>query len=358
MQLATRVTEMLGITYPIIQAPMAGGITTPQLVAAVAAAGALGSFGAGYQSPADLRMAIRAVRQQTDRPFAVNLFTPELAPIDLAQIERIQAVMQPYRAELGIAPPPPPSAYAPNFEEQIAVVIEERVPIFSFAFGIPAAALLLELKRRGVILVGTATTVREAVALEAAGVDLIVAQGSEAGGHRGAFLGDPAAALVGTLALVPQAVDSVRAPVIAAGGIMDGRGLAAALALGAGAVQMGTAFLPCPESGAHQRYKQAVLESDDEATGLTVAFSGKPARGIANRFSIEMAAHAAAIPAYPVQNVLTRDIRQTAAQQNRPDLMSLWAGQATCLSRALPAAQLVAATVAEAEATLRRLGGQ
>jgi nitronate monooxygenase len=205
-------------------------------------------------------------------------------------------------------------------------------------------------------LAGTATTVDEAIALEVAGVDAVIAQGSEAGGHRGTFLGLAEASMVGTMALVPQIVDAVKVPVVASGGIMDGRGIAAALALGADAVQMGTAFLTADEAGASDAYRAQILAAKDNATRLTSAFSGRFARGIRNRFMEEVdAAGGDAILPFPAQNALTRPLRTAAAKQGRAELLSLWAGQGTRLARSLPAAQLVALLAAEADETLARL---
>jgi nitronate monooxygenase len=352
----TRITQVLGIRYPIIQAPMAGGVTTPQLVAAVSQAGGLGSIGGAYMAPGDLRTAIRMVRGLTNRPFAVNLFTPESIVDAPEEIAQSQALLQRYRDELGIASMPGPTRYAPPFDEQIAVVIEERVPVFSFTFGIPDTKWLRELKQTGVTLIGTATTVHEAIELEAYGIDMIVGQGSEAGAHRGTFLSQASDAMIGTLALIPQIADRVRVPVIAAGGIMDGRGIVAALALGAEGVQMGTAFLGCPESGASSAYKDAVLNTEYDQTAITRAFSGKAARGIKNRFMLEMETHESSIPSFPIQNALTRDIRQAAAKQGRAEFLSLWAGQAASMSRARPAGQLIEELVGEVTSVLQRMG--
>ncbi|MFC4769846.1 NAD(P)H-dependent flavin oxidoreductase [Effusibacillus consociatus] len=338
----TRVTDRLEIDFPIVQAGMAGGATTPELVAAVSNAGGLGTLGAGYMSPEQIRTAVGEIRKLTDRRFAVNLFVPEPIPEVDNEIENMNGILQPFRSELGIDSTATVTKYAESFQEQLAVVIEERVPVFSFAFGIPTVEQLKALKENKITVIGTATTVREAVELEEKGIDLIVGQGSEAGGHRGTFLGSFDQALVGTMALIPQIVDHVHIPVLAAGGIMDGRGIAAALALGAEGVQMGTAFLTCSESGAHQKYKEALRESTDESTVVTRAFSGKPARGIKNRFISEMEPHRDKVPAYPIQNALTRDIRQAAAKQNRPEYMSLWAGQASRLCDTKSASELVA----------------
>lgn len=351
----SKLTKLLRIEHPIIQAPMAGGVTTPLLVAAVSNAGGLGSLGAGYMQPEQLRTAIKETQRLTDRPFAVNLFIPEKSDISLEKAESANRNLQSFRSELEIEPLPVSDDFAAPFEEQLAVLIEEHVPIFSFTFGIPSANWIEELKNRRITLIGTATTVNEAQQLEASDVDIIVGQGSEAGGHRGTFTGEFETALIGTMALIPQLVDHVNLPVIAAGGIMDGRGIAAAFALGAMGVQLGTAFLSCPESGAHSEYKKAILHSTDESTVLTRAFSGKPARGIKNRFILEMNQLEGDLPPYPLQNSLTRDIRQAAAKQNRPEFMSLWAGQASRLSQTKSAGELVTDLAADTARVLNQL---
>ncbi len=359
MKMETSFTRKLGIAHPIVQAPMAGGPATPELAAAVSNAGGLGSLGAGYWSPTQIREAIRDVKRRTDRPFAVNLFVPERAGAKATadEIAVMNAHLNTYRARLGIAPNPALPPYAVSFEDQVQVLLEEEVPVFSFTFGIPSAEAIAAMKRRGIVIVGTATTVEEGIQLEAAGVDAVTAQGAEAGGHRGTFLGEAGDALIGTLALVPQLADRVSVPVIASGGIMGGRGLAACLALGASAVQMGTAFLASPESGAHAAHKRLVLSSAEDATAITDAYSGKAARGIRTDFMRDMRGYPGAIPDYPIQNALTRDIRQAAAQADDPSLMSLWAGQGLRLATGQAAADIVRRMVAEAQAAIGKLSG-
>ncbi len=346
----TRLTELLKITYPVIQAPMAGAAASPRLVAAVSNAGGLGSLGAGYLSPEQIRQAIQEIRNLTDRPFAVNLLIVEEVKPDPLQIQAMQAILRRYREELGLPTGPELTTFAPPLAEQLAAVAEARVPIFSFAFGIPLATALEAFKAAGTVVLGTATTVREALALEQAGVDAIVAQGSEAGGHRGTFLGEAEGGMIGIVAMVPQMVDAAGIPVVAAGGIMDGRGLVAALALGAAGVQMGTAFLTCAESGANPAYRAALLAGMDDATAITRTFSGKPARGIRNRFMSEMEPYERSVPPYPVQNALTRDIRAEAARQGKSDFLSLWAGQGLRMSRETSAGRLVGDVIAQASA--------
>jgi nitronate monooxygenase len=325
MALGNSITRLFGVRYPLVQAGMAGGATTPRLVAAVSEAGGLGTLGAGYMQPRAIRDAVQEIRSLTDAPFAVNLFVPEPFAEPHSPAEA-GAPLASYRRELGLDEPGELSSYAPSFEEQLAVVLEEQVSVFSFTFGIPTADQLSGLRGVGTITCGTATKVREAAELERRGVDAVCAQGYEAGGHRGTFIGSAYEAMVGTFALTPQVADAVSVPVLAAGGVMDGRGLAAALALGADGAQMGTAFLACPESGAHPAYKEALLAATEEDTTITRAFSGKPARGLRNRFIEEMASHEAGFPDYPVQNAYTRDLRAAAAERGDTGLMSLWSG--------------------------------
>ena len=347
----TPVTERLGIRHPLVLAPMAGGPSTPALAAAVSEAGGLGSYGAAYLPLEKLREEIRAIRARTAKPFAVNLFADDGVAAAPAALRAAQAALAGIRDELGVAEKPP--APTPSLAQAFAVLLEEKVPVFSFTFGIPPREILDLCRAAGIVTMGTATSVAEARALEQAGVDMICAQGAEAGGHRGVFDRDAEPPLIGTMALVPQVVDAVRAPVIAAGGIMDGRGFAAALALGAEAVSMGTAFLLCPEARTSAPYRAALREARDDSTVITRAFSGRAARGLANRFTREMSA--APLAPYAVQNSLTREIRAAAAKAGNPDFLSLWAGQAAPLARELPAAELVAQVVREADAVLAKL---
>ena len=357
MALQTRVTKALEIEHPVVQAPMAGGPTTPELVAAVSNAGGLGSLGAAYLPPETLREQVREIRRRTQAPFNVNLFVPSPFEADPERIERSGELLARYRQELGIRTLGIPSSFEESFEDQLEVVLEERVPVFSFTFGVPGEDQLHRLRDAGVITVGTATTVREGLRLEERGVEVVVAQGGEAGGHRGTFLGDFRDALIGTMALVPQMVDALSIPVIAAGGIVDGRGLAAALVLGAGAAQMGTAFLACEESGAHPEFKKAVLGAAEDETAVTRVFSGRAARGIKNRFLVEMGEHEEELPPFPVQNALTRDVRAEAQRQGRPEFMSLWAGQAAGLAHPFTAARIVEGAVEGAKRALRAHAG-
>ena len=353
----TALTERLLLRHPIIQAPLAGGGDTPALVAAVSEAGALGFIGASYLTPPQIAESSSAVRARTGRPFGVNLFAPLPAPEAPRNPGPALERLAPFYAELGLPPPEFPTIRVDVFDEQLAAALDSGASVFSFTFGILPTRALEAIKARGMFLVGTATTVEEAVSLERAGVDAIVTQGSEAGGHRSTFAGSFEAGMVGTMALVPQVVDAVRVPVVASGGIMDGRGIAAALALGASAVQMGTAFLTCSEAGIPDAYKEAILAAHEDGTTLTRAFSGRPARGIVNRFVTEMegASVAEHILPFPLQNTLTRPIRSTAAKQGRAEFLSLWAGQGLRLARRQSAADLVERLVKETDEAVGRL---
>ncbi|HYW55127.1 MAG TPA: nitronate monooxygenase [Candidatus Elarobacter sp.] len=340
------------LDVPIVQAPMSGP-TTPELVAAVSNAGGLGSLPGGYDAPEAIRAQIARVRALTDRPFAVNLFVDTSSPATAGELRRAHERLRGYREELGIPHPPEPPAGAIGFREQFDVMLEARPAVFSFTFGIPDAAMLGACRAAGIFTIGTAKTVDEAVALERAGVDAVCVQGYEAGGHHGNFLAPLDDSLIGTLALVPQAVDAVKVPVLAAGGIGDGRGVAAVLALGAAAAQVGSAFLLSDESGASPVYRRTLASDAVRRTTLTRVFSGKHARGVRNRFIDEMTG-AAEIASYPHQHWLTRDIRTAATAQEKPDYLSMWTGQAVALAKPLPAATIVASLLTEARAAARR----
>ena len=349
MAVRSELLMRLQIEQPIIQAGMAGGVTTPELVAGVTKAGGLGTIGAGYMTAESLRSTVQLVKKQTSGSFAVNLFVPETPEVVAEDVQAANEKLSLIHKELKLAAQSMPDKLPSFFEEQLEIIIEEEITVCSFTFGIPPAPHIERLKAHGVFLIGTATTVEEAVQNEQAGMDAVVAQGSEAGGHRGTFAESFEKAMVGTMALVPQVVDEVDIPVIAAGGIMDGRGILAAHALGAGAVQMGTAFLTSSESGAPQAHQQAVLMSKETETAVTSIFSGKPARGITNKMMIQLEALGHNWPPYPIQNTLTQPIRKEAARQNESAFMSLWSGQGTRLSVREPAGVMIKRLMQEAE---------
>jgi nitronate monooxygenase len=353
----TRVSEILGIRYPIIQGPFGGGLSTIQLTAAVSNAGGLGSFGAHHLSPAHIKDTVAAIEALTARPFAINLWIPlageaelRLAPSEFAaNVGRLKS----YFEALGLPEPEFQETFGQSFDDQIEAVLEARPPVLSFVFGIPSRDVLRALRQRTIKTIGAATTVDEACALEEAGVDLVVATGSDAGGHRPSFLKSAEQSLTGTFALIPQVVDAVDTPIVAAGGIGDGRGVVAALVLGAGGAQLGTLFLATHESGASDVHKAELVGDTARDTTLTRVFSGRLARGIRNRFVEEMTRVEAELPPYPIHNWFTQPIRRAAAKAGRPEYLALWAGQCAALAERQPAAEAFATLVDNTERLLR-----
>ncbi|MBH0170113.1 NAD(P)H-dependent flavin oxidoreductase [Fictibacillus sp. 18YEL24] len=350
------ICSMLNIKYPIIQAGMAGGPTIPELVAEVSEAGALGTLGAGYMSPQQIKTALKNIQQLTRSPIAVNLFLPEpeTHKMDEEAIQAMQQHLNTYRSKLGIPEVHDIPDVENLFKKQLATVIEAGVKIVSFTFNAPSKRLVEDLHALEMVVIATATSVKEAIHLESNGVDLIVAQGAEAGGHRGTFLNGESESMIGTMALVPQVVDAVSCPVVAAGGIMDGRGMAAALTLGASAVQLGTAFLTVKESGANTIHKQTILSSRDTDTKITKVFSGKSARGFKNKMMIDLESHIRDLPPYPLQHMLTSDIRREAANQGNKEMMSMWAGQASALAQVRSAGDLVRSLINQCDTALEK----
>lgn len=334
--------KLLGIEHPIIQGPMGGGPSTPELVAAVSNAGGLGSLGAAYLTPDQITETIRRIRALTSQPFNVNLFAGGWNANPVFDATPMLELLGEVHEKLGLPPPVAPSPAPDPFPAQFEAVLNARPPIFSFTFGIPDRDAMSRLKSRGIAILGTATTVEEAHQLEHAGVDAIVAQGSEAGAHRGTFLDSFESSMVPTLDLVRAAASAVKLPVIATGGLMDGRDIVAALNAGASAAQLGTAFLVCPESGASWIHKRAILAAKQDTTVVTRAFSGRPARGLKNAFIASLNDRQDMILPYPLQNSLTRPMRTAAAQQGLADYLSLWAGQGVARACAMPAGDLVA----------------
>jgi nitronate monooxygenase len=332
----TRISSSLGIKYPIIQGPL-GGLSTQRLTATVSNFGGLGSFGAHGLSPSAIMDVINEIRALTSKPFAINLwvsmedegarssgseeFARSLAPL----AEHIQALG-------GTLPRFQP--YVPiKFEEQVRVLLDAKVPVFSFIYGIPPKEVLDECRAQGILTIGAATTPDEAIVLEQAGVDIIAASGFEAGGHRGSFLLRAEESLTGTFSLVPQVADAVSVPVVAAGGIADARGIVAAFALGAEGVQIGTAFLACEESGASVHHRNALLSGNARRTGLTRGFTGRLARGIQNQLLEELNRPDVKILPYPLQRALVRNLSIAAEKAAMTQLLPLWAGQSANLLR-------------------------
>src|SRR5450432_3913962 len=330
-----RLTAILGIDYPVIQGPL-GGLSSQQLTAAVSNFGGLGSFAAHSMTPGAIKDVIAEIRSLTSIPFAMNLWVSvEDEGARTADENGFNRSLAPLLADLAALGTPRPTykPYSPKrFEDQARVLLDANVPVFSFIYGIPPQEILEECRAKHIVTIGTATTPEEGAALREAGVDAVVASGFEGGGHRGSFLRSAEDSLTGTLSLVPQVVDIVDVPVIAAGGIGDARGVVAALALGAEGVQMGTVFLACEESGASLLHRQALRGKKAGHTALTKGFTGRLARGIHNRLLQELNQDGTAILPYPLQRSLVRSLAIPAEASGRPDLLPLWAGQSANLS--------------------------
>lgn len=357
VKLATPLSSKLGLSVPIIQAPMAGGPSSQELVAACSAAGALGAFGFAYTQPEGMKKQSAWVRAKTDKPFGINLFTSaQPGEVDATSQRGALEAVAGYYKELGLPVPEAVKApYAPDLDAQLDAVEEIRPKVFTAHLAALPEERVRKLKEKNILLGGSANCIAEAKRLESLGFDFVIAQGGEAGGHRGSYLRDPYESLTGTLALVRLVVRNVKLPVVAAGGIMDGAGIAAVLALGAQLAQLGTAFLPCPESGASQVHKDLLLKTTEDDTRITEKFSGKPARGLANRFMKEM--DKAPQLVFPAQNSITGKLRQASAKAGKPDFVALWAGQAAPLCRALPASELIARLEAETVESIQKLKG-
>jgi len=330
-----RLTAKLGIDYPVIQGPL-GGLSSQKLTAAVSNFGGLGSFGAHGLTPEAIKEAIAEIRSLTSKPFAMNLWISMedegARTSDENAFNRSLVSLTTHLAALG-APHPTFKPYSPaRFEDQARILLDAKVPVFSFIFGIPPREILEECRAKSIVTIGTATTPEEGAVLQEAGVDAIVASGFEAGGHRGSFLRAAEDSLTGTLSLVPQIVDNVDVPVIAAGGIGDARGVVAVLALGAEGVQVGTVFLACEESGASLLHRQALRGKKAGHTALTKGFTGRLARGIHNRLLQELNQEGTAVLPYPLQRSLVRNLAIPAEAAGRSDLLPLWAGQSANLS--------------------------
>ncbi|MFJ2364753.1 NAD(P)H-dependent flavin oxidoreductase [Pseudomonas sp. NPDC087697] len=348
----TRILDLLGIELPIIQAPMAGA-TGSAMVIAASNAGALGSMPAAMLSVEQLREELKIIRQHSQRPFNVNFFCHQPPVADEQRAQQWKNLLEPYYRELGadFDAPTPVSNRAP-FDDAACAVVEEFCPqVVSFHFGLPEKSLLDRVKATGAKILSSATTVDEAIWLERHGCDAIIAMGYEAGGHRGMFLSDDLNSQVGTFALVPQIVDAISVPVIAAGGIGDARGIVAAFALGASAVLLGTAYLFTPEAKVSASHHRALRTAKGSETALTNIFTGRPARGILNRVMRELGPISPLAPAFPLAGGALMPLRA----KSEADFSNLWAGQALRLGVELPTAELTRRLADEALAKLTRL---
>jgi nitronate monooxygenase len=352
----TRVSSRLGIEYPIIQGPL-GGLSAQRLTATVSNFGGLGSFGAHGLSPAAIKDVIAEIRTLTSKPFAINLWVSmedegARTTDSGAYARSLEPLIRHIQALGGALPTYKP--YVPiKFEDQARVLLDAKVPVFSFIVGVPPKEILDECHTQGILTIGTATTPDEAIVLEQAGVDVVVASGFEAGGHRGSFLLRSEESLTGTFSLVPQVADAISVPVVAAGGIADARGIVAAFALGAEGVQIGTAFLACEESGTSALHRNAILSGNARRTGLTRGFTGRLARGIHNQLLEELNRPGVEILPYPLQRFLVRNLTVLAEKTEKPELLQLWAGQSANLSRHTSATALLQALVSEVSACCR-----
>lgn len=354
---ANKLTQTLGIKYPIIQGPFGGGLSSIHLAAIVSNKGGLGSFGAQPLQSNEIIETTKAIRALTDKPFTINLWVSDrderVATYGHAEFERLKAIFKPYFDELKVELPEMPKTVETNYEEQIQALLIAKPPVFSFVFGIPSKEILTACRNLNIKTMGTATTVDEAIAIEKAGVDVVVATGFEAGGHRVSFMRSPEESLMGTFSLTPQVADSIKIPVVAAGGIADGRGIAAALTLGAEGVQIGTAFLATDESNASDLHKAKLFSHEARYTTLTGAFTGRLARGITSKIALETKGLEKDFAPYPYQSMFLSRLRVAAMNQKRADLFTFWAGQSASLLTHRTAGELFDGLVKQAEQVLK-----
>ncbi|NIJ53841.1 NAD(P)H-dependent flavin oxidoreductase [Dyadobacter arcticus] len=348
----TKATELLKIRYPIVQGPFGGGMSSVALASTVSNVGGLGSFGCQPLSAEDIVKTCSELRKATDKPFNINLWVYDrdkrLAEFEDDEYSKLTTLFKPYFDELGLPIPPMPTNLGPRFEDQIDAIFEAKPPVFSFVYGIPSEDILGKCRQLGIKTVGAATTVDEAIALENAGVDAVVATGFEAGGHRVSFLRSSEDSLTGTFSLIPQVADHVNIPVIAAGGISDVRGMKAAFALGADAVQIGTAFLATSQSNASEDHRETLFSPEARYTTLTKVFTGRLARGIRNRLTEELKDHFDAMAPYPLQSKFMGSLKAyPAAADRNTAFKAYWAGQSASLIKYRDALELMTFLVAE-----------
>ncbi|MBB6498345.1 NAD(P)H-dependent flavin oxidoreductase [Pedobacter cryoconitis] len=348
----TKVTEILGMDYPIMQGPFGGNLSSVELVAAVSNGGGLGGYGAYTLSPQEIYEIDHQIKTATNKPYNLNLWvsdtdTPD-GTVSEPHYEQAKTLFKPYFDEAGIALPEKPMPFKSRFEDQIQVILDVRPKVFSFIFGVPSEDILEQCRKRGIKTIGTATTLDEAIALEAAGVDMVIASGFEAGGHRPSFLASAEESITGTFVLLQLIKDKVKIPVIAAGGIATGRGLAAAMTLGADAVQVGTAFLACDESGALPIHRQILFSDAAKYTTLTRAFTGRLGRGITSRIAKDLSGKEDQFLPFPLQAGLISSLRKAAINQGKWDMVLFWAGQIAPILKHTRVETLIKSLVEEA----------
>jgi nitronate monooxygenase len=347
----TKASKLLGIRYPILQGPFGGGLSSVKLTSTVSNMGGLGGYGAYTMSPDDIYEVDKQIKAVTDKPYNINLWVSDTdAPggaITDTQYEQAKQLFQPYFEEAGIPLPEKPAPFKSRFENQLQVIMDIRPKVFSFMFGTLPQDVMEQLGKHGIRTVGAATTLDEAIALEASGVDMIIASGFEAGGHRPSFLAPAEQSTIGTFVLLQLIKDKVKIPVIAAGGIANGRGIAGALTLGADAVQIGTAFLATDESGALPTHRQMLFSDAARYTSLTRAFSGRLGRGITSRIAMDLSGKEKSFLPFPLQTTFLSPLRKAALEQQKWDMVLFWGGQVAPILKHNKAAKLMESLIKE-----------
>ena len=353
----TKVTELIGIDYPILQGPFGGNSSSVELVATVSNAGGLGGYGAYTLSPREIIELNEKIKESTNKPYNLNLWVSDHDTVNGTvtddQYEQAKKLFKPYFDEAGIPLPEKPAPFKSRFENQVQVILDIRPKVFSFVFGAPSADILEECRKLGIKTVGAATTLDEAIALESSGVDMIIATGFEAGGHRPSFLSSAESSLTGTFVLVQLIKEKVKIPVIAAGGIANGRGIAAALTLGADAAQIGTAFLACEESGASTLHRKMLFSSASKYTLLTRAFTGRLGRGLATKLAYDVAEREKEFLPFPLQTNFMSSLRQAATDQQNLEMIMFWSGQIAPILQHQKAAVLMQSLVEETSSIMK-----
>ncbi|HTD39445.1 MAG TPA: nitronate monooxygenase [Mucilaginibacter sp.] len=350
----TKASELLGIQYPILQGPFGGDLSSVELVSTVSNAGGLGGYGAYTLSPQEIIQVDQQIKAATNKPYNINLWVSDTdavyGTVSDEQFKQAQTLFKPYFDELGIALPGKPAPFKSRFENQIEVILHQRPPVFSFMFGTPSADILEQCRRLGIVTIGAATTLDEAIALESAGVNLIIASGFEAGGHRPSFLAPAESSTTGTFVLLQLIKEKVKTPVIAAGGIANGKGVAAALALGADAAQIGTAFLATDESNATAMHKQMLFSDAARYTTLSRAFTGRLGRGITSRIAKDLIHKEKGFLPFPLQTQFMSHLRKAAIEQEKWDMILFWGGQVAPILKHKKAAELMRSILEETTA--------
>ena len=350
----TIAAKLLGIDYPILQGPFGGNLSTVELAAIVSNAGGLGGYGAYTLSPREIEEVDKRLKAATSRPYNINLWVNDSdandGTVSDAQFEKSTQLFKPYFDEVGIAMPAKPAPFSSRFENQVDVLLHVRPKVFSFMFGIPSVAILQQCRKLGIVTVGAATTLDEAIALEAAEVDVVIASGFEAGGHRPSFLASAESSVTGTFTLIQQITDKVKTPVIAAGGIANGKGVAAALALGASAAQIGTAFLACDESNAPAIHRKLLFSEQARYTTLTRAYTGRLGRGLTSRVAVDMLGKEKDFLPFPLHSQFMSSLRKAAIDQQKWDMVLFWGGQITPVLKHTKAKELMQSVLEETTA--------